>query len=315
MVEFTLPETAKVVAFVHAKGTSERVPGKNLRTLGDRPLICHAIANALAAKLVDAVVIDSEDDEILRVGEEAGAVPLKRPVELASNKVTGDDLAGWQADNAPDADIIAQVVPTSPFILPQSIDQAVDSCRDVTSVICVRKEKLYRYDGSQRVHSCASQIPNSQDIDLTVWDTTGLYVVQQSYAKAKRRRESPGNKRYIPLTKIQSIDINTEEDFHFAEIVWRGMQDSPVSPGKYECDMLILPGATISEVMESHGMETAELGVLLEMDQAGVIEIIQGKQRITGKIACDLSVAFGMPSIFWLQLEANYRDSLERLQP
>lgn len=69
----------RVVAFVHAKGRSERVPSKNLRVLGDRPLFCHAIANALAAERVEHVVIDSDSDEILDIGKSYGATPLKRP--------------------------------------------------------------------------------------------------------------------------------------------------------------------------------------------------------------------------------------------
>ena len=79
----------EVVAFVHAKGQSTRVPGKNMRTLGDAPMFCHAIRNALACKLIDLVVIDSENDEILETGARYGATPLKRPAELASNAATG----------------------------------------------------------------------------------------------------------------------------------------------------------------------------------------------------------------------------------
>jgi len=68
----------KVVAFVHAKGSSERVPNKNQQILGDRPLFCHAIKIALSCKDIDTVVIDSENDQILSVGQAHGAIPLKR---------------------------------------------------------------------------------------------------------------------------------------------------------------------------------------------------------------------------------------------
>src|SRR5215470_13564834 len=101
-----------VVAFVHAKGTSDRVAGKNLRLLGDRPLFCHAIANARAARRVDLVVIDSEDDEILDLGAAAGAEPLRRPVELANNRTTGDALAFWQASSYARSTYVIQVIPT-----------------------------------------------------------------------------------------------------------------------------------------------------------------------------------------------------------
>lgn len=54
---------SEIIAFVHAKGSSERVPNKNLRLLGDLPLFCHAIAIAIAATRVTRVVIDSDSDD------------------------------------------------------------------------------------------------------------------------------------------------------------------------------------------------------------------------------------------------------------
>ena len=88
-----------IIAFVHAKGVSERVRNKNIRLLGDRPLFCHAIKNASESSLVTKVVIDSDSDEILSIGKQQGAIPLKRPAELANNKTTGDDLMYWQVSN------------------------------------------------------------------------------------------------------------------------------------------------------------------------------------------------------------------------
>ena len=118
----------KVVAVVHAKGESKRLPNKNLRKLGGKPLIAHAIKNACDSK-VDAVVIDSDSDAILKVGESLGAMPLKRPPYLANNSITGDDLAYWQAQSLPQYDIIVQVVPTSPFTKPETIDKCIETVK------------------------------------------------------------------------------------------------------------------------------------------------------------------------------------------
>ena len=79
----------EVIAFVHAKAQSTRLPGKNLRVLGDRPLFCHALDSALQSKRVSAVVIDSDSEEILSIGRRRGAIPLRRPAELATNSATG----------------------------------------------------------------------------------------------------------------------------------------------------------------------------------------------------------------------------------
>lgn len=217
----------KVVAFVHAKGTSSRVPSKNMRILGDMPLFCHAIANAKASKLVDAVIIDSDNDEILRIGEEHGALALKRPEDLATNLATGDDLAYWQASNVPFSEIVIQVIPTAPFLSPESIDKVISMLKAnprLDSVAGVYEDALYTWtNGSPDYYREDGTIPNSVDLGKTVYETTGMYANHTASVLRTRRRLNPQNCQPCLLGKIETVDINTMEDFEFAEIVWRGL--------------------------------------------------------------------------------------------
>ena len=213
----------KVVAFVHAKGTSERLPGKNLRVLGDRPLICHAIANALASDLVDLVVIDSDSDTILRVGQGAGAIPLRRPAELATNETTGDNLLFWQSTQAPSSEIIVQVVPTCPFTTHRSIDMAVARAGLVNSVIGMRRERRYCWhDGAPQYHNWTKH--SSKHLEPSEFETTGLYAIRTEFASRAQGRIDKANCGAVWMSAIEAIDINMEEDFQFAEIVWKGLQ-------------------------------------------------------------------------------------------
>ena len=217
-----------VVAFVHAKGSSVRVPSKNLRLLGDVPLFVHAVRNALAAICVDRVVIDSDSDEILSIGLQHGATPLKRPADLASNIATGDDLMFWQASNYPDSDVVLQVIPTAPFLSPQSIDKAIRMLQDfdVDSVAGVFKEGLYLWEkGRPTYFDQDGRIPNSCDLQPVEFETTGLYVNRTKYVLRGKRRLNPDNCRPFYLSRIESVDINTPEDFSFAEVLYRGLKN------------------------------------------------------------------------------------------
>lgn len=218
---------ADIVAFVHAKGTSNRVPSKNMRTMGDRPLFCHAIGSALRSSLVTRVVVDSDSDAILQIGSDYGAVPLKRPPELATNLASGDDLAYWQASNYPDSLIVLQVVPTAPFLKPESIDRAVQmllSNPAVDSVAGVYSEALYQWkDGRPAYYRLDGTIPNSNEMDKVIYETTGLYVNRTAVVLTTKRRLNPNNCAPCFLSKIESIDINTVEDFDFAELIWKGL--------------------------------------------------------------------------------------------
>ncbi|MGI9416223.1 MAG: cytidylyltransferase domain-containing protein, partial [Geminicoccaceae bacterium] len=175
----------EVVAFVHAKGQSTRVPGKNMRRLGDAPMFCHAIRNALACELIDLVVIDSENDEILAMGERYGAVPLKRPAELASNAASGDDLMYWQASNYKSSRLVMQAVPTAPFIRPETYASAIRAIdeQDVDSVCAVGKEAFYPWkEGRPAYFRADGTIPNSFELEPLIFETTGLYVTRTAHA-------------------------------------------------------------------------------------------------------------------------------------
>lgn len=215
-----------VIAFVHAKGTSERVPYKNMRVLGDKPLFCHAITNALNSKLVTQVVIDSESDEILTIGRKYGAVPLKRPVELATNLTTGDDLAYWQASQYPNSMIVLQVIPTSPFLLPSSLDRAIRMISELglDSVAGVFAEVLYEWtNGKPGYLRADGSVPNSSELCPVVYETTGLYVNRTHAVLANGRRMNVHSCAPLYLSRLEAVDINTLEDFEFAQIVWRGL--------------------------------------------------------------------------------------------
>lgn len=218
-----------IVGFVHAKVSSERVPGKNLRILGDKPLFCHAIMNALESQLISIVVIDSESDEILKIGEDFGAVRLKRPKELATNFATGDDLAYWQASNYNQSEIIVQVVPTSPFLLPSTIDRAIHIIHEmnVDSVVGMFSEVFYEWTNGRPIYFQADgRIPNSFEKEPIIYETTGLYVIRTDFVLKHKKRLNPESCAQCFLSRLESVDINTPEDFDFAEIVWRGLHQN-----------------------------------------------------------------------------------------
>ncbi|RMB04781.1 N-acylneuraminate cytidylyltransferase [Eilatimonas milleporae] len=219
--------SGKTVAFVHAKGTSDRVPGKNMRRLNGKPLIHHALTNALAANKVDHVIIDSDSPDILDYGAALGAVPVKRPATLATNAATGDDLAAYQASVAAQSDICLQVIPTSPFVTPQTIDRGITLIEDsdADSVVGVTSDVFYFWDQEgPAYYRSDGTIPNSIDLPPSIYETTGLYINRTAAVLKSGRRLNPDNARFLMLSRLEAVDINTEEDFALADIISRGME-------------------------------------------------------------------------------------------
>jgi N-acylneuraminate cytidylyltransferase len=214
----------RVVAVIHAKGESKRLPNKNLRDLGGIPLIAHAIMNAQDS-IADAVYVDSEDRDILTVGLSLGTKVLERPPYLANNRATGDDLAYWQAQNFPETTVIVQVVPTSPFTKPETINKCIDNVLlGYNSSFTANKERLYKWEDTTPIYlSRQYTILNSHELAPTFVEYTGVYAFRREFAFKEHKRIDIHNFKTVSISPIEKIDINYEEDFEFAEIVWAGL--------------------------------------------------------------------------------------------
>ncbi len=77
----------EIIAVIPARGGSKRVKKKNLYPIEGKPLIAYTIEKATFCGVFHEVYVNSEDEEILRVSKEYGAIPYKRPSILAGDKV------------------------------------------------------------------------------------------------------------------------------------------------------------------------------------------------------------------------------------
>jgi len=92
------------------------------------------------------------------------------------------------------------------------------------------------------------------------------------------------------------------------------MSDTTVATrNEYAPDMVSPPGETLLETLEELGMSQAELARRIGRPKKTVNEIVQGKAAITAETALQFERALGIPAKFWLTREAQYRESLARL--
>lgn len=126
-----LSQSAEIMALIPARGGSVGVPRKNVRLLGDKPLIAHTIEAALKAENISRVVVATDDDEIATVAKAFGAdVPFKRPADIshgASHAFTAYRYAvDWLKENEEyRPDIVCVLLCTLPFRTAVHIDEAM----------------------------------------------------------------------------------------------------------------------------------------------------------------------------------------------
>lgn len=121
----------RTLAIIPARGGSKRVPRKNVRDVGGKPMIAHAIEDATESEHVDKTVVSTDDDEIARVAREyGGETPFERPPELATDTASLSGVVTHAIESATelygefDAVCVAQV--TSPLRAPADIDGTIE---------------------------------------------------------------------------------------------------------------------------------------------------------------------------------------------
>lgn len=114
------------LAIIPARGGSKRLPRKNILELNAKPLIAWTIEAGLKSKYTDKVIVTSDDDEILSISEQYGAIAIKRPDVLASDTATTFDAIKHAIDNLEKYDYIVLLQPTSPLRNEKHVDEAIE---------------------------------------------------------------------------------------------------------------------------------------------------------------------------------------------
>jgi regulator of RNase E activity RraA/CMP-N-acetylneuraminic acid synthetase len=215
---------SRVVAFVPAKGSSERVPDKNLQILDGEHLFKRKLRQLLDCPLIDEVVLDTDSDAIAALAADLPVTRLRRPDALASNATDGHELFAYECGAVPPADIYLQCLCTAPFVTADTVGRAIGRLLDdpeADSLVAVSRAKQYLWDGKVPAYG-GGRIPNSVDLPAQVIEAMSLYAVRGGAgapAPARRFGERP---ILFDLDPVEQIDVNTPTDLVLAEAVCAG---------------------------------------------------------------------------------------------
>lgn len=224
----------KYVAMIPARLGSKRVPKKNLRYLGEKPLIQYPIELSLKSGLFDSVWVNTESNLLGKVAIDLGANFHKRPEELAGDKATNREFTYEFLKNH-ECDYVVMVNTTSPLITEDTLKGFVNYIEenDFDTVLSVVSEKTECFYKDEPINFPLSEKINSQflePVDRTVWCITAWK--RDTFIRLQEEGINPsfGGKigRYN-IPKDESSDIDTEEDWKLAEgiLASRNMSTAP----------------------------------------------------------------------------------------
>jgi len=114
--------TTKVVAFVQARMSSRRLPGKVLAPIGGEPMLARVLLRARGAQTLAEIWVltseDESDDPIERLCEERGIRCLRGSLDDVLDRFA-------QAARIAEPDIIVRITADCPLVDPQVIDRTV----------------------------------------------------------------------------------------------------------------------------------------------------------------------------------------------
>ena len=221
----------KPLIVIPARGGSKGVPRKNIKVLGDKPLIQYTIDAAKGVFHDEFICVSTDDFEIKSVVEQLGLkVPFLRPNELASDtagtyEVLLHAISYYESKGYfPDTLILLQ--PTSPFRTSAHIKEALKLYHEsIDMVVSVKETKanpyyiLFEEDSNGYLKKTKeANFTRRQDCPK-VWEYNGaIYIINVKALKASAISQFTKVCKF-EMDETSSHDIDTLLDWRIAEII------------------------------------------------------------------------------------------------
>jgi N-acylneuraminate cytidylyltransferase len=213
-----------------ARGGSKRIPRKNIKSFGGKPMIAWSIDAARGSGLFDRIIVSTDDLEIASIALEYGAdVPFMRPAELSDDHTGTIPVIAhtiqWYLSQGFDPKHICCIYATAPFVRGEDIQRGmeileksgVDFAFSVTSyAFPIQRAIQLRPDGRMEMFDPVHFRTRSQDLPEAYHDAGQFYWGTQAAWLSDAPIFGPGSAPVV-LPRYRVQDIDTYEDWKQAE--------------------------------------------------------------------------------------------------
>lgn len=217
----------KFLAIIPARAGSKRLPRKNLLDLHGKPLVVWTIEAAQNSHYIDSVYVSSDDEAIIAIANRLQAKTITRPAELARDTSTTFDAINHTIGLiAEQYEYIVLLQPTSPLRTAQHIDEGVlllneKSADAIVSVSVAEHSPLWSNtlppDKSMNGFLPKKALQRGQDLPVYYRLNGAIYICRTDRLLAERSFFLPDNIYAYVMEKKDSVDIDDEVDFEFAQ--------------------------------------------------------------------------------------------------
>lgn len=220
----------RTVAIIPARGGSKRIPRKNIRDFGGKPMIAWSIEAAFKSGVFDEVIVSTDCPEIAEVSRAYGAtVPFLRPEEHAGDTSALMPVLRLHLDALKDEgrpfDFAFCIYATAPFLEAQRLTAAAQLLWNSSSdfVLAVSPfeypvQRCLKLDESGSLSFAHPEyaLTHSQNLEPRFHDA-GQFFGGRSGAVYKHDAVLFADCLPLSIPRDESVDIDTPDDWRFAE--------------------------------------------------------------------------------------------------
>lgn len=225
------------VAVIAARGGSKRIPGKNIKTFIDKPMVSYSIRAAAESGLFGKIVVSTDSDAITEVARKYGAeVPFMRPANISDDYTPMGEAVhhalAWLKEHGTEIDYTCCILPTAPLLRAEYIKKGYDLIRkeNVDAVFSVTtyafpilRSLRINKDGHLEMIWPEHELTRSNDLPEAYHDAGQFYWLNtESFLRNKKFYTKDALPIVLPRYLVQ--DIDTAEDWQRAELMYKAMK-------------------------------------------------------------------------------------------
>lgn len=227
------------LAVIPARGGSKRIPRKNIKLFGGKPMIAWSIEAALQSCCFDQIIVSTDDTEIADVAIAYGAaVPFMRPDSLSDDHTGTIPVINHAIEQISSQGVspeqVCCIYATAPFIRATDIRKGLDilettGCDYAFSVTSYGFpiQRALRLTAADRVEMFHPENFNmrSQDLEEAYHDAGQFYWgLASAWQSGKSIFSAASAPILLPRYRVQDIDTN--EDWERAEWMFKAMREA-----------------------------------------------------------------------------------------
>ena len=217
-------------AIIPARGGSKRIPGKNIRNFNGTPMLQMTVEKALGSGIFDSIFVSTEDEITSDIASKCGASTIKRANHLSDDYATTIDVIQaatnqLQAMEPGTIDFVTCIYPVTPFLRVDHLQKGLEILlKNSESYVFAAQDQSSQVGRSFLINEKeefemvfpSHEKKRTQDLP-SIYSDAGLFYMAKPSTWLSRIPLFSSNSKIVKIGKYESIDIDTEEDWEFAE--------------------------------------------------------------------------------------------------